>query len=53
MCGIVGVIAANAYGLTHNEQKLFEQLLYVDALRGDDATDMDARRPGVARRWQP
>lgn len=38
MCGIVGVIGAGYAGLNYKEQKVFEQLLYVDALRGEDST---------------
>lgn len=38
MCGIVSVIAKKAWGFTKNEIDIFEELLFVDALRGDDAT---------------
>ncbi len=38
MCGIVGVISKGGYGFTMSEKKAFEELLFFDMLRGDDAT---------------
>lgn len=38
MCGIVGIISAFSNGFSSKEADAFEQLLYVDALRGVDAT---------------
>lgn len=38
MCGIVAVISKKAYGFTNKDQTIFEQLLYADALRGEDST---------------
>lgn len=38
MCGLVGVIAKRSYGFCEKDISTFQQLLYVDALRGDDAT---------------
>ena len=38
MCGIVGVISKTDYGFSLKEQKIFEQLLFVDSLRGEDST---------------
>lgn len=40
MCGLVGLIVNTANGALAKEADLFEQLLYIDALRGDDATGM-------------
>lgn len=38
MCGLVGVICAYDYGFSKDLTETFKQLLYVDAIRGDDAT---------------
>lgn len=39
MCGIVGLIAkSNTMGFTYKHKNMFEQLLYIDALRGPDST---------------
>lgn len=38
MCGIVGLITKNKYGFHKVSQEIFYQLLYADALRGEDAT---------------
>lgn len=39
MCGIVGLIARNTYnGFSGAQQKMLYQLLYADAVRGEDAT---------------
>ena len=38
MCGIVVVISKKAYGFTARDLTIFEQLLYADALRGEDST---------------
>lgn len=38
MCGIVSVISKKHYGFNRKELDVFEQLLYADALRGDDST---------------
>lgn len=38
MCGIVGVIPKLKNGFNYVHQKMFYQLLYADALRGQDAT---------------
>jgi len=38
MCGIVGVISKYTSGLLKQHEDMFNQLLYVNALRGDDST---------------
>lgn len=38
MCGIVGVIGKKQWGLYPNHRKAFEDMLYMDALRGEDST---------------
>lgn len=38
MCGIVGLLSGYTNGATHREMEVFEDLLYVDALRGFDST---------------
>ncbi len=38
MCGIVGVITSCKNGMVHKDLEIFEDLLYVDALRGFDST---------------
>jgi len=38
MCGLVSVISKKKYGFVAKDLDLFEQLLTVDVLRGDDAT---------------
>ena len=38
MCGIVGVVCKNKIGLSKQNQKMFEQLLVIDSLRGTDST---------------
>lgn len=38
MCGLVGVLSGYNSGFTSSEVKCFIELLYIDALRGDDAT---------------
>jgi Glutamine amidotransferase domain len=38
MCGIVGVVLKNNNGLVKQQEDSFYQLLYVDALRGEDST---------------
>jgi hypothetical protein len=38
MCGIVGVITKARNGFAKSSQEMFYQLLYADALRGEDAT---------------
>lgn len=38
MCGHVGVICKNPGGLFTRDVDMFEDMLYIDALRGDDAT---------------
>lgn len=38
MCGIVAVISKKAYGFTAKDLTVFEQMLYADALRGEDST---------------
>lgn len=38
MCGIVGMVIKPLYGFTSQEANTFEQMLYIDALRGDDGT---------------
>lgn len=42
MCGIVGVITKAQNGFTNKEISTFKQLLYVDALRGEDSTGVVA-----------
>lgn len=38
MCGIVAVVSKKSYGFNRKEVDVFEQLLYADALRGEDST---------------
>lgn len=38
MCGLVAVITKNKTGFNTEQQDVFEQLLYLDALRGEDST---------------
>lgn len=38
MCGLVAVINKNQYGFGANQLDVFENLLYVDAVRGEDST---------------
>lgn len=38
MCGIVGVIGKAKMGLSQVDQKVFEQMLLVDQIRGQDGT---------------
>lgn len=38
MCGLVAVITKNRTGFSTDQQNVFEQLLYLDALRGEDST---------------
>ena len=38
MCGLVAIISKNQHGFLFNDGKLFEQMLYADALRGMDST---------------
>lgn len=38
MCGLIGVISKNLAGLIHSHTKIFQEMLYIDALRGEDAT---------------
>ena len=38
MCGIVGAISKYNNGFTFYDVSIFEQLLYIDALRGEDST---------------
>lgn len=38
MCGLVGVITKRPNGFTRPQQDLFQNLLFVDMLRGDDST---------------
>jgi predicted glutamine amidotransferase len=38
MCGIVGSVAKATYGYCHSDSRVFDELLYIDALRGDDST---------------
>lgn len=40
MCGIVGVIARHKIGLLGQHLTCFDQLLYIDALRGEDSTGL-------------
>jgi hypothetical protein len=40
MCGIVGVISAHLNGFSLGQKEMFQELLYVDALRGMDSTGM-------------
>lgn len=40
MCGIVGVISKNTTGLMKTGEDTFMQLLYANALRGDDSTGL-------------
>ena len=42
MCGIVGIIAKNSSGFFKKHQTIFEELLYVDNLRGEDSTGIIA-----------
>ena len=38
MCGLVGLIHHGNFGFSTKDIEIFEQMLYVDALRGEDAT---------------
>lgn len=38
MCGLVGVINTGKFGMTHQDVRVFDQLLYADALRGFHST---------------
>ena len=38
MCGIVSIITKKHYGFIQKDIQIFEQLLYADALRGEDST---------------
>lgn len=38
MCGLVGIISKWSTGFLQRDVTIFEELLYIDALRGDDAT---------------
>jgi len=38
MCGIVGMVASSATGFNWNQQRIFNQLLWVNTLRGEDST---------------
>ncbi len=40
MCGIVGMIAKKSNGFLFKHRQMFEQMLQVDVLRGDDSTGM-------------
>lgn len=42
MCGLVAMICKYRSGFTHKDLDIFEQLLYVDTLRGDDSTGVFA-----------
>lgn len=38
MCGLVCAVSKNSYGFNFKEVKVFDELLYCDAVRGDDST---------------
>lgn len=38
MCGLVGMIAKTKTGFSYKDKQLFTQMLYADALRGEDST---------------
>jgi len=38
MCGLVGLIHNTNFGFNSKDVEIFEQMLYIDALRGEDAT---------------
>jgi len=38
MCGLVAMIAKTKYGFQFKDQQMFDQLLYANALRGEDST---------------
>lgn len=38
MCGIVGMVASSTTGFNWNQQRIFNQLLWVNTLRGEDST---------------
>ena len=38
MCGLVGVVSKSYNGFTTKEREIFDQLLFIDTLRGDDST---------------
>lgn len=40
MCGIVGLVMKGDSGLWQKQQNCFQQMLYVDAIRGEDATGL-------------
>ena len=38
MCGLVGMIAIQSQGFSYKDKEMFNQLLYADAVRGEDST---------------
>lgn len=40
MCGIVGALALNSWGLLHKEKSVVEEMLIADVLRGKDGTGL-------------
>lgn len=42
MCGLVAVISKSYNGFTIKEKDIFDELLYIDALRGEDSTGVMA-----------
>lgn len=38
MCGIVGMISKNGFGFSGNDDDIFQDMLYTDAIRGMDST---------------
>ena len=38
MCGLVAMISKSATGFVYKDKQMFDQMLYADALRGDDST---------------
>lgn len=42
MCGIVGLAVKTQSGLSYKDAVLFEELLFIDTLRGDDSTGVAA-----------
>ena len=38
MCGLVAMVTKGKYGFQYKDKAMFEQMLYADALRGEDST---------------
>ena len=42
MCGLVGVLYKGSNGFCGSDRDIFEDMLYIDALRGDDSVGVAA-----------